>query len=58
VSDTPLPADRCSYWAAVIKANTCYIHVAVIAEKGVEPPVVNYNVCHPTFCGVGIDIEA
>jgi hypothetical protein len=54
VSDTHLPVDRCSYWAAIIKANAYIIHVGVIADKGVQHKKGMCNVKQRTFCGVGI----
>jgi hypothetical protein len=53
VCDSPLPADRCSYWAAVLKANAYSIDVGVIADKGVKYRFGCCNVDQPTFCGVG-----
>jgi hypothetical protein len=54
VSDTPLPADRCSYWAAVIKANACSIFVGVIADKGVEHCYGHCNIDQLSWCGISV----
>jgi hypothetical protein len=55
VSDTPLPAYRRSYWAAVVKANAWIIYVGVIADNGVHISSGHQNYNQSTFCGVGID---
>jgi hypothetical protein len=55
VSDIPLLADRCSYWAAVIKANAGEIWVGVIADKSVHRGGGQVNINQPTFCGVRVD---
>jgi hypothetical protein len=54
VSDTFLPADRCSYWAAVIIAKAGLIYVGVIADKYLEH-VKGKNIGHPSFCGFGLN---
>jgi hypothetical protein len=50
VGDSPLPAQRRSYWAAVIKWISGDIAVGVIADPGLQYGKTNIH--HPTFCGL------
>jgi hypothetical protein len=55
VSDTSVPADRCSNWAAVIKANTAQITMGVIANNVIEQgDEGRHNFKDSTFCGIRI----
>ena len=57
VSNTALPADRRSCWAAVVKANAHVIIVGVIGNRGVQHNSGNCNFDQPTCCGVQVDYD-
>jgi hypothetical protein len=57
VSDTPLPTERPSYWAATIKAISGDLIVGVIADNSIQMNNGNQNMSHETFCGVCVGSE-
>jgi hypothetical protein len=54
VSDTPLPDDRISYWAATIKVSAWSVVIGVIADKTIDHNSENFYFEHPTFFAIAV----